>query len=259
MQTLYFTPAAPVSAFALPKMMHLIGVERKDFSGVSVSDDMCVIRWEGDTKLSHQTAPTHRSVNYGCVDISKELVGDVFERVFGYNMSVDPLTYEGFIVEKSDENAAHDGRVVQAPIDRRDSSKVYQVLADSRDADGMVTDLRVPIIGRRTPLVYLKKRPVDSRFSNTNTIVRMAPMNMVFSQEEISLILKFARKIGMDYGEIDIIRDNTSKRIYIVDANKTPVGPPNHLEESLGYQALRSMGGAFKEEFLDGKYWSGQK
>lgn len=255
MQTLYFTPSAPISAFALPKMMHLIGVTRADFSGAHVSDDMCVIRWEGETKLGRKSAPTKRSVNYDCIDISKEFVGDVFEDVFGYNMSVDPLSYEGLIVEKSDENAAHDGRVLQAPIDRRDSSKVYQVLADSRDEDGLVTDLRVPIIGNRTPLVYLKKRPVDSRFSNTNSIVTMAPMNIVFSEDEIVRILRFARLISMDYGEVDIIRDNKSKRIYIVDANKTPVGPPNHLEESLGYQALRSMGGAFKEEFLDGNYW----
>ena len=40
----------------------------------------------------------------------------MFEDVFGYALDVDPTTYTGRIVKKLDENATHDGEVVDGPI-----------------------------------------------------------------------------------------------------------------------------------------------
>lgn len=33
----------------------------------------------------------------------------------------------------------------------------------------------------------------------------------------------------IDFAEIDILRDKNSKKIYIIDVNKTPIGPPLEL------------------------------
>ena len=47
--------------------------------------------------------------------------------------------------------------------------------------------------------------------------------------------------MGIDYGELDILRDNNDGRIYIVDANNTPSGPPNGLTDVQECLALHRM------------------
>ncbi|MDZ7767290.1 MAG: hypothetical protein U5K00_23220 [Melioribacteraceae bacterium] len=36
-----------------------------------------------------------KNINRNCTDISKEKVDKVFAKVFGYDLSIDPLTYKG--------------------------------------------------------------------------------------------------------------------------------------------------------------------
>lgn len=36
----------------------------------------------------------------------------------------------------------------------------------------------------------------------------------------------FTEKLGLDWGGLDVLRDLDDGRIYIVDANKTDMGPP---------------------------------
>ncbi len=46
------------------------------------------------------------------------------------------------------------------------------------------------------------------------------------SGQEISNLLQFCQLMGMDYGELDVLRDRQDGRIYVVDANSTPLPPP---------------------------------
>ena len=46
----------------------------------------------------------------------------------------------------------------------------------------------------------------------------------MFSVEEEEAILDLAARIGLDYGEIDVLRDADGE-IYVVDVNKTPWWP----------------------------------
>ena len=57
-----------------------------------------------------------RLVNFRCHDVSKSKVAAAFETAAGYNLSVDPTTFTGRMVEKSELNAAHDGRVLERPL-----------------------------------------------------------------------------------------------------------------------------------------------
>jgi hypothetical protein len=47
----------------------------------------------------------------------------------------------------------------------------------------------------------------------------------VLSASEQEQLLHFAEAIGLDYGELDVVRDNASGLIYAVDANRTPIRP----------------------------------
>lgn len=186
-------------------------------------------------------------LNGRCLSISKTHVAEVFGRVFGYSLAVDPTTYQGPIVEKSDENYRHDGRILDGPLDPSElrPGRVYQRLVDTEE-DGQVTDLRAAIYGGRVVLVYVKRRPADDRFSNTNASVRFADPADVFSGLELGDLASFADMMGVDYAELDVLRDRDG-RIYVVDVATTPAGPPNGLPDEEGARAMQTLAAAFED------------
>lgn len=191
------------------------------------------IKWRDATytptdETLHTLATQLPVLNLRLTDISKGHVGAVFSDVFGYDLAVDPETYVGPILRKSEENAAHDGVVMEGPLrEPASDAYVYQRLINNVH-DGQTTDLRVPIFGTRIPFVRVKYRPVDKRFdhagqSQVGDEVRSA--EDVFRKEEQEHILALCQAMGLDYGELDVLRDRETDRIYVVDVNSTPTGP----------------------------------
>jgi len=76
----------------------------------------------------------------------------------------------------------------------------------------------------------------------------------VLASHEVELCRNFCREIGLDYGELDVLRDRKDGQIYIVDANNTPAGPPNGLTEESRQTAIRLMAACFVKEFFGMRY-----
>ena len=55
----------------------------------------------------------------------------------------------------------------------------------------------------------------------------------------------FAAAMHLDYGGLDILRDRHDGRIYIVDANKTDMGPPAAMRGQDKLTAMRALAEAF--------------
>lgn len=197
-----------------------------------------------DSTHSASSAPPAREgallINFDCSDISKSRVASVFEEVFGYSLSLDPRTHQGPAVEKSEVNGAHDGRIVFCPIEPL-PGRVYQRVVDNRFNDQLMQDLRTPTVGGRPVCVFLKRRPASSRFANTNHEVDLTTPDQVFSTAELAMIQQFAQKLGLDWGGLDVLRDAQDGRIYIVDANKTDMGPPTALTLSKKLRSTRML------------------
>jgi hypothetical protein len=168
-------------------------------------------------------APHARALNFACHDVSKSRVAQVFEAVFGYPLALDPTAWTGPAVEKGELNGVHDGRIVQCPHPRA-TGKTYQRLVDTRDGE-VIHDLRTPCVGGRPVVVWIKRKPAADRFSIHNLSVEMADPAQVYSPQELEQIAAFCAAMGLDWGGLDILRDRESGRIYIVDVNKTDVGP----------------------------------
>lgn len=162
--------------------------------------------------------------NHGCTDISKSHVARVFEEVFGYPLTVDPMLATGEIVEKPETNGVHGGRIVMAPCLPRPGF-VYQRLIDTRDADDCCHDLRTPCAGGEAVLVWIKVKTPEGRFSIHNRRAMLAEVADIYTPQEQSLIRQFTARMGLDWGGLDILRDCNDGRIYIVDVNKTDLGP----------------------------------
>ena len=70
-----------------------------------------------------------------------------------------------------------------------------------------------------------------------------------YTDDEIRVISRFADEIGLEWGGVDVLRDNASGRIYIVDANKTDMGPPVALKLGDKLKSTRRMAKAFVAAF----------
>jgi hypothetical protein len=181
-----------------------------------------------------------RVLNFDCRNIGKRHVERVFLSVFGYGSLVSPRTATGTCVRKSNLNARHDGVVMRCPVRRVRRDCVYQHLIDNTAGNRHVEDLRTPVIGGCIPFVYLTRKPLHDRFDGQVTVRRVAP-ERVYSHAEIRRIRRFCDAMGLDYAELDVLRDRRDGRLFIVDANPTPWTPdrisPPALAAALDHQA----------------------
>lgn len=208
------------------------------------------IYWDDDTFPKPPPNTPFRILNAKCLDISKKRVESVFHDVFGYAVAIDPLTYSGKAVCKSNINAAHDGRVIECPIAAVEPGRAYERLIDNTVSDYLVEDIRVPIVGTQLPFAYVKRRFIQERFSNNNRSVKRVQLDSVVTKEEQALILKFAAAMHVEWGEIDTVRDRKDGRLYIVDVNKTPGGPPARMPFFPKIAAVTLLAEAFQSEFM---------
>ncbi len=186
-------------------------------------------------------------INFGCTDVSKSAVAQAYETAFGRALAIDPGIHVGLAVEKSEINAAHDGRIVSCPTPPQ-PGRVYQRVIDNRSYDmALVEDLRSCTVGGKVACVFIKRRPVTKRFLNTNTEVLLRAPEEVFSPEELSQIAAFTRALGLDWGGVDVLRDRADGKLYIVDANKTDMGPPISLNLPDKLKATRMLASAFRD------------
>ncbi len=185
-------------------------------------------------------------INARCPDTSKTAIGRAFEAATGRALSVDPTQHDGPLVEKGEANGIHDGRVVDGPCPRLDG-KSYQRLIDNLADDGMVEDLRCPTVGGEVAAVFLKRRPVSTRFANANAEVHLLNANAVFTDEERALIRRFCAELGLDWGGLDVLRDRRDGQLWIVDANKTDMGPPTALPLRQKLAATHAIGSRLRE------------
>lgn len=216
---LAFVPDRPRPWYLLGGAARWAGIE----CGGRQSEADAVVYFDDVTAGQPPASLNARRLNFACTDISKGHVATVFEQVFGYPLLVDPEVAQGAIVAKSERNGVHDGRIVAAPTERRDGW-CYQRLIDTAGPDGYCRDLRTPCVGGRPVVVWVKLKPQGGRFAIHNRKAVLRDPAEVYSPEELDLITAFNAHMGLDWGGLDILRDRDD-RIYIVDVNKTDVGP----------------------------------
>ena len=238
-------PGLPRHKEVIWKVALLAGMRLARPSGARHADEVRRLRlhWGGRTGLD-PTAPASPTpdwayaVNARVRDTGKRHVAQVFAATFGYNLAIDPTEHVGPCVTKSNANSAHDGRVLDCPMPTADPQLAYEILVDNRVNEREVLDLRVPVVGDELPFVYLKRRPIGTRFANRNSVVEFGSTDALLSPGEQASIREFCRSMALDLGELDVLRDAGSGRIFIVDVNSMPFGPPKPIAHR---DALRAI------------------
>lgn len=223
--------------------------------GLTESRERGMIAYHHVDKTWCQPAP-FPAINGGCADISKSTVGHEFEVVFGYPISVqDPRTFEGPMVEKSEVNARHDGVVVSGPISQPREGVCYQRVIDNGTPDGFLVDLRTSVVGEEVVAVVERIRPNEAgaRFRAEKTIrsVLREP-GEVFSSDEQRKLLALCRRMNLDFGELDVLRDQEDGLIYVVDVAKTPTASHRTATNRVGIDLMRRVADAFERQFCRG-------
>lgn len=251
-----FYPRQPNLWHILYSVCHQLGYEMTTDQGAK-TDLVFYFDDETATTLDQNLAKLIAKgpvVNGSCLDIGKERVEKVFTEVFGYSMAVDPRTATGVYVRKSNENTAHDGKIMEGPSEP-EPGYIYQKLIDTAVGDKVI-DSRVIVMNGTIPIVMHRIKSVTDRFDNTESS-KLVDINTDFNPTEIQKIIEFTKKFGLDCGELDVLRDKNDGKIYIVDANKTSGSPrprkhvtPQEFKEFLGL-----MSSSFEAQFLSKKNW----
>lgn len=121
-----FYPNSPVYAHIIFKI-----IEGSKILNKSDNNSCIDFFWNGDTICSNNKSKN--TINGTCIDISKDFISLAYEKVFHNKLMVDPTQYYGKVVEKSNENATHDGEVLDCPIsiDKVSHLCTYQVFIDT--------------------------------------------------------------------------------------------------------------------------------
>ncbi len=192
----------------------------------------------------------NKVLNAECSDIQKTTVEHHHVAVFGYGTFIDPCTYHGTAVCKSNGNALHDGRYVDCPTDETVPDCVYQRVIDNRTDDGLALDYRVAVMGDALPVAYIKYKTWEKRFTNDTVKAERIAIDAAFSAEEQSQILDLVKRMNIDFCEVDVLRDRTDGRIYLIDANTTPYGPPAGLPKAERRASIALLAEAFQQQFI---------
>ena len=260
-KTILFYPDGPMPFHALHKILMFLGY--RVTSDIQKRCNIAIKWWlafDGNPYAPEIPFPSIKNneinrtklLNIDCNDISKIRVTATFEETFGYSLFVDPKKHIGKCVMKLNWNALHKGQIIDCPTEPREGDFVYQKLIRNEVQDGLMEDMRVPVFGNKIPFVYLKYRDIEDRLvdrAHTGKKAIIVAVNEVLSEQEMKNINIFCKKIGLDYGELDVLRDRIDGRIYIVDANNTPSGPTSAISEDEAKKAIYSLSKAFEEVF----------
>lgn len=228
------------------------------------------IHWQDTThrrsdEVLEKLKKTTHVINGECADISKRRIDRAHQEVFGYSLIIDPVTFSGLAVRKSDVNATHNGEIVTCPltIEERDAamadgwifSRLLNTATVLPNLDGReyARDIRVPFMGGEIPLCYLGYRELDSRFGFKKVYVDIVNTADVLSAHEVSHIGAFCSAIGLEYGELDVLRNLDDGCIYIVDANNTPSGPQEPLLPEQTREVVARLADSFEQNFVGKK------
>ncbi len=242
--TLTFHPMIPQPRATIVSFLAALEVR----IGVDVRTAGPAIAWDTETFLSPAAAAALpiAAINRLCTDISKTRVDALWAELVGYSIEVDPLQTEGPMVVKSDANGRHDGRLIVGPTGRKRAGVVYQRPIDSL-IDGEFFEYRPIIMGDRIPIALESRMPFP-HWGHHAISTRARPAAELFSPAETDLLLEFTARIGLEFGELDVLREESTGRLYVLDANRTPTRP-HYMQAADEKQAYAQMAATFAEAF----------
>jgi hypothetical protein len=234
---LVFPGSLDDSTYTMVRILERLGADIRSRPNMDVVHDLVLgwhdSNWARTPGMTHRPLPVRRGLVSGLrqtvgrcywncsplIDISKSSLGRAFEKVFCRSLALDPLMHKGLAVEKSDENATHDGRVIHCPY-RPLPGKVYQVFVDT--PENPLRQWRITVMSGVAVLAVEREMDPEDRFKSGSIDGRLVPLHHVLRPGEPELIARLCRELHLEYCELDALR-NAERDLFVVDVNPTPV------------------------------------
>jgi hypothetical protein len=247
------TPQQPHWKTSLIQILSALGYVR--VSPERSSADL-VIAWEDTTLRAPSPYPVSRwglpPINGRCLDISKAHLDAVFTKVFGYSLSVDPTSFRGKCIQKSNMNARHDARLLNCPVASPVPGRVYQHFIDSLQPNGVYEDMRIAVVGNELPLGWRRITSADALPEKLRQHYDRSipvPTASLLSPDEMTMLLGLCDELGLDFAEVEAARDWSDGRLYVFDANSTPYVRNRSSTEDEKALAIELLAAAFARQF----------
>ena len=197
-------------------------------------------------------------INIKCTNVLKGFVDKAWGLASGYSITIDPRNSRRYVKKsqlqwKSHTGEIHDGRVCDKP-QKPDNKYVYQKLINNtiKNKSGELYQvLRVLIFNENIPYIFINDQTLRFKPHKAKTFVKVIYDKIEYiSHEEIKTILKFCKITGVEYAEIDFLRDNKSGLLYAIDINNICGNAFHRLPDSLSEKLKIIEAETFKKEFL---------
>lgn len=196
------------------------------------------------------------NIKLNCV--LKSYIDKAWEEASGYSITIDPMDPPDFYVRKSQlqfrshTGEVHDGRIFTNPQEP-DERYVYQKLIGNIiqiKNEVFYRVLRVPVFKENIPCLYIKDQPHRFKKSAGDIIINVVNVLKYIGKDEIKVILKFCKILGVEYAELDLLRDRDGK-LYGIDVNNlVGDGVFLKLSETGSIKLQEILAKTFKKEFL---------
>jgi len=183
-------------------------------------------------------------INLKCNDVSKSHITEVYERVFGNILHINPEKYSGPAVRKKNiAQGDKSGKIINCPAKKEEGYHYQKLLQNVRG--GLIREYRAFIVnGIRSLNVKYKK--IENRFKTEVEKNEYFEIKDILSDRQISDINRFCNLMGIDYGELDMLWDRGA--LYIIDANNIPgIGHFEYMNLDVYNKTNKEIAGAMEE------------
>lgn len=159
-------------------------------------------------------------VNGRMTDSSKTRLEHAVQAAFGYGYAVNPRTWQGTIVEKSE---GHGHRVWLMPLEPPKRGMFYSEFLQGKE--WRIATFKTEWICTRTERKWENGVSCEQRVHGSSRYD--VPLKDVMSRTERLKFDTLRVLLGLDYGEFDVIR-NHDGRLCPIDVNPSPSPPQPH-------------------------------
>lgn len=193
--------------------------------------------------------PDVHVINDEIETISKDRIDELHESWFGHGLSVDPTVYSDSIVVKPKGNALGPVHVEEGPIDDLDPDMVYQRFVKNYE-DGRFIDYRFYILRGQTKYIAKGYWELPPGRLKVNCVRSLEVSISEYGAADVTRIEAFVRSLGVEFAAVDVVRDRSAFRDYVVDINPTAFQPRYGMSRAEQAELLARLSIEFAEAYF---------
>ena len=233
----YFYPHELVPTAVITHVLSYLGI------GVTTDPNKAELKFHWDYKdvnLGHEGW-----INGECKNVEKWYVDQIFTKIFGYSSFIDP-SKSGICIKKDNKQCTKSSELIVTPC-KVEKGYIYQKYIDNV-VNGWREVIRL-VIAKKDMMIHTKimKGLVRDGVEHC-TDVKVDWDKILLSKEEKKKTILFCEKIGMEWGELDALRDSDGK-LYIIDVNNIPaIQSVDKIKDRDRF--MKELSEMFKKNFL---------